>query len=102
MCLCVLEYVCDLCVFLCWPQCVCVSLCMHALEFLSVLRLSNIYQYPSIFKIFLAVPWDMWNLSFPQAETEPVPPALKRKVLADGQPRKPSQIVAYWAFATKA
>ena len=36
MCLRVVEYVCDLYVFLCWLQCVCVSLCMHVFEFLSV------------------------------------------------------------------
>lgn len=65
VCLCVLEYVCDLCVFLCWPQCVCVSLCMRAL--VSVCAPS--FKYISVSLNFLKNFWramrTAWNLSFP-------------------------------------
>lgn len=50
VCLCVLECVCDLCVFLCWRQYVCVSLCMHAFEFLSV---APSFKYVSVSLNFL-------------------------------------------------
>ena len=99
VCLCVLEYVCDLCVFLVGlSMFVYFCVCMHS-SFYLWLHLSNMYQYPLIFQTnFLA------NLSFSNQGLNLCPLRWKRKVLTNGQPRKslyPFQTIAYWEFATR-